>query len=227
MAEVSRAESVKATIRLLDRQGKLPPKPEGFEDILDNLAVSIDPHQSLHAMPVLAQAFGTVISQLSFEVVHNKTDVSFLTSDNPVIYFNPTVYEEKVLPYQVRPPHGSIELLFPIDPETVLRGQTGLPGMHHIAFSDRRAVKRINRFVARFGYRFVFARDSSHAPLIGKYARTSPVLKTVTLPTPTGGTLIFSECVFGPRPIKPKWVRPSSDDFSESDPDLTIRSGAI
>src|SRR5580700_7785158 len=190
------AEQVKATTRLLDQQGKLPPKPEGHENILDNLSVAIDPHMSLHAMPDLARGFSIVLDHLGFEVLHNKTDVSLLTSDNPVICFDPTVPEERVLPYQVRPPHGSIELLFPIDADTILRGHTelrrpGPPRLRHVPLTNRREAKRINRFVARFGYRFVFARDRTHEALIVKHASTSPVSKAISVPGPTGGVLIL------------------------------------
>jgi Protein of unknown function (DUF4238) len=198
MVEVMLAEQTKAEVKLLDRQGKLPPKPEGREDILDHLSVAIDPHMSLRAMPDLAKGFGVILDQLGFEILHNKTDVSFLTSDNPVVCFDPTVPEACVLPYQVRPPHGSIELLFPIDAQTILRGHTALRragprSMRHAALTDRQEVKRINRFAARFGYRFVFARDRSHEALIVKHANTSPVLD------------MLNGCVFGPRPTKPKW----------------------
>ncbi len=72
MVEVMLAEQVKATTRFLDQKGKLPPKPEGLEDILDHLSVAIDPHQSLRAMGDLAKGFGTVLDQLGFEVIHNK-----------------------------------------------------------------------------------------------------------------------------------------------------------
>lgn len=48
--EVSLAEQVKAEARLLDKLGRLPPKPAGHEDILDRLSVSIDPHMSLRAI---------------------------------------------------------------------------------------------------------------------------------------------------------------------------------
>jgi hypothetical protein len=152
MVEVMLAEQTKAEVKLLDRQGKLPRKPEGREDILDHLSVAIDPHMSLRAMPDLAKGFGIVLDQLGFEVLHNKTDVSFLTSDNPVVCFDPTVPEARVLPYQVRPPRGSIELLFPIDAETILRGHTGLRragprSLRHVPLTDCKEAKRINRFV--------------------------------------------------------------------------------
>jgi hypothetical protein len=210
MVEVSLAEQDKAIVRFLDQKGKLPPKPEGCEDILNHLSVPVDPHMSLHAMGHLARGFGILLDHLGFEVRHNKTDVSFLTSDNPVVCFDPTVPEASVLPYQVRPPRGSIELLFPIDADTILRGHTGLhrpgpPRLRHVTLTDRREAKRINRFVARFGYRFVFARDRTHEALIVKHASTSPVSKAISVPGPTGGVLILNEYVFGPRPIKPKW----------------------
>jgi hypothetical protein len=209
MVEISLAEQVKAEVRLLDRLGKLPPKPEGAEKILDDIVAPIDPHQSLRAMGHLAKGFGIVLDHVGFEVIHNGTDVSFLTSDNPVVCFDPTMPEASVLPYQVRPPLGSIELLFSIDAETVLRGRSDLrrpgpPKLGHVAVTDRREVKRINRFVARFGYRFVFARDRSHDALIAKHAGTSPVMRARPVPAPRG-VLVWSECVFGPRPIKPKW----------------------
>jgi hypothetical protein len=120
------------------------------------------------------------------------------------------VPEAGVLLYQVRPPRGLIEFLFPIDANTVLRGYTGLrrpgmPSLRHVTLMDRRAAKRINRFVARFGYRFVFSSDRTHEALIVKHASMSPVIKTDTVPNPTGGFLLVNGCVFGPRPVKPKW----------------------
>jgi hypothetical protein len=76
--------------------------------------------------------------------------------------------------------------------------------LRHITLMERQAAKRINRFVARFGYRFVFSRDRTHEALIAKHASTSPVIKTISVPSPTGGVPMLG-CVFGPRPTKPKW----------------------
>jgi hypothetical protein len=205
--ELILAEQVKATTRLLDRQGKLPPKPEGHEDILDHMEVAIDPHRSLLAMPSLAQGFGLVLGSLKLQVLHNETGIRLLTSDNPVIYFDPTRREADMLPYQVRPPARPIELLFPIDHETVIRGTNGRPRIEHAKLTDQGRAERINRLVARFGYRFVFARDRTHAAMIAKYAKTSPVISTVNLTEPTGGSAMFFGWVFGQRPRKPKWDR--------------------
>jgi hypothetical protein len=165
----------------------------------------------MHAMGPLMQGFAFLLDQLGFEAIHNKTDVSFLTSDNPVICFDPNVPEASVQPYQVRPPRGSVELLFPVDANTVLRGHTTLrrPGplsLRHVVLTNRQDAKRINRFVARFGYRFVFSRDSTHEALIAKHANVSPVVKVISLRNPGGGVGIVSSCVFGPRPTKRKWT---------------------
>jgi hypothetical protein len=75
MIEISRAEAVKATVRLFDELGELPPKPDGFEDIMDQVVVAIDPHP-LQAIPTLAKGFWR-LNQLGFEAPHNNTDVSF------------------------------------------------------------------------------------------------------------------------------------------------------
>ena len=101
--DISLAEQAKATHRVLDQAGKLPPKPKGHEDILDHISVSIDPHQSLHAMPALMRGFGHVLNWLEFEVVHNETDVSFLTSDNQVVVFDPTEREKACCPIRCDP----------------------------------------------------------------------------------------------------------------------------
>jgi Protein of unknown function (DUF4238) len=229
MVEISLAEQVKATARLLDRLGELPPRPEGIEDILDRLEVSIDPHQSLQAMTSLAQGFSLVLDHLGFEVLHNKTGVGFLTSDYPVIYFDPTVGEGRVSPYQVRPPHGAIELLFPIDAETVLRGRTGRAGLRHLRLTDPdpAEARRINRFIVRFGYRLVFARNRSEDAVIARHAATSPVLKSTTVPSLTSGNMIYSECVFGQRPVKSKWDADGSQSRWETNRHLRGRRGSI
>jgi hypothetical protein len=56
VVELIRAEEVKATACLLDRQGKLPPKPEGCEDILDHLSVAINAYGA--ARPAISRAWG-------------------------------------------------------------------------------------------------------------------------------------------------------------------------
>jgi len=197
MVEISLAEQTKATLRRLGQAGKLSPKPKGHEDILDHISVSIDPHQSLHAMPALMRGFGHVLDWLEFEVVHNETDVSFSRAITRSWFLTQPCGKKSVLPYRVRPPLGPIELLFPIDPDTVLRGLTGPHALRHVTLTDRKHAKRINRFVARFGYRFVFSRDHTHEALIIKHAGTSPISKTTVVPSPTGGSYLEFKYMFG------------------------------
>ena len=93
------AEGIMVVARRLDAEGKLSPKPEGLEDILDHVEVSINPHQSIHAMVTVMHATGQVFDQIGFYAMHNKTDVPFLTSDNPVIWFDPSVQDTDLRPY--------------------------------------------------------------------------------------------------------------------------------
>ena len=210
--ETASAETVKIQMRYLDELGQLPPKPKGHEDILDHLRVSIDPHISIHAMPDMVRAFSRIVEQIGFEIVHNESGSTFVTSDNPVVYFDPTVDEQRINPYAVQRSGGSIELLFPIDSQTVLRGRSELKsafsrdGIRHVRLKDRHDLVRINRLVARFGYRFIFATSSSHAQLVRKYADRSPVLRRRVESEASGGRRIFYQQVFGPRPSIPKWT---------------------
>ena len=98
VTEKMHAERVLSIARQLDAEGKLSPKSEGFEGILDHVEVSINPHQSLHAMVTVMQATGQVFDQIGFYAAHNKTSLPFLTSDNPVIWFDPSFQDADLQP---------------------------------------------------------------------------------------------------------------------------------
>lgn len=210
MIELSLAEMVKAETRVLDRAGALPPKPEGMEDILDQVTVAIDPHQSLLAMPALLQGLARLLDMVGLQIVHNDTGVNFITSDNPVISFDPAVPEDRMKPYQVDRTLERVELLFPLTPRLLLRGHSEMRrarGLRHVRLSATSEVKRINRLVARFGYRFVFASSDNYGVLVTKYAGLSPTMRMLSIPRITG-ELFFSEYVFAPRVQKVKWGGP-------------------
>jgi Protein of unknown function (DUF4238) len=207
MVELSLAEMVRAGARAMDRAGALPPKPEGMEDMLDHLDVAIDPHRSMLAMPALVQGLSRIIAMVGLQVVHNETETDFITSDNPVVWFDPLVPEDRMQPYRVDPALGRVELLFPLTPRLLLRGHSGLRGVRglkHVRLSATSEVKRINRVTARFGYRFVFANSNSYGVLVKKYAAASPTIRTQRIPE-GAGELIHSEHVFAPRVQKKKW----------------------
>ena len=58
------ANSVKETGRHLERRGKLPPMPAELSRGWDDVVVSIDPHQSLHAMVPLIQGIAQVFDAI-------------------------------------------------------------------------------------------------------------------------------------------------------------------
>lgn len=223
MAELYLAQSVKGTMDELVEAGRIPPPPEELKPHMDKLLVSVDPHMSIHAMIPITHGFGRVVDRLGFGVVQNMTTRSFLTSDNPVIYFDPDKEERAAAPYDVDINKGNIELLFPIAPDLIIVGRTewkeqfSKVGIRYFALSDNQEIGRLNRLIAKYGYRFVFAQKEGHEALISKYADLSPVLNTMTNKTGTG-TLRKFAAVFGPRPKKPKWHRPPNQTFSDKSP---------
>lgn len=197
-------EGVKAAARRLEKAGMLPPPPEGFENLLEHVEVSINPHQSIHAMVPVIQGAGEVFGRLGFMALHNKTNVQFLTSDNPVIWFDPSVHDSDLQPY-VLMPDGPVTLLFPVSPSLIIYGHSaGLrqftsQGLAAKDLTKAGIVKMINRQICRFGYEMIFAQKEGHEALIQKYAALSPVMSF------DDSSGIF-QMVFGKRERKPKWV---------------------
>ncbi len=209
MHEFMRADSVMALARQLQAAGKLPPTPPGHEDLLDKLQVSIDPHTSIRAIPDALKAVGLVLDLLGLHVIENETAVPFLTSDNPVIWYDPSLPEGVRQPYRVDP-RGHIELCFPLSPTRLLYGSTGMrdtyreKGVTYSRVTTARVVKGINRSICRFGYEAVYAREPGQEAVIVAHAGTSPVVQTNTVPS-IRGAYIFSGMVFGKRRSKARW----------------------
>lgn len=204
--ELQLAQMVHMQAKALQRAGQLPPPPAEFPDLLDHVQVAIDPQRSLIAMAETLSGIGEMLGRLSYEVIHNTSAMPFLTSDNPVIYFDPSRPVRSRYPYTIRP-GGRVELLFPVSASMLLRGRS-IP-MHadirHKDVADARQIVRFNREIARYGYRFVFAPRTGMENIIGANAAVSPVVRFDTVPTPEGGSYHFSQMIFGPRPNKPKW----------------------
>jgi len=211
VTEKIHAEDVMAEARQLDAEGKLSPKPMGLEDILDNVEVSINPHQSIHAMVPVMQATGQVFNQMGFYAVHNKTKIPFLTSDNPVIWFNPSVKEADLRPYVIRP-DGPVVLLFPVSSSLIIYGHSSwrdrfeAEGLGIEDLSDVGMVEMINRQVCRFGYQAIFAQKSGQERLIQEHAELSPTIRFDRIGADEGETVVF-EMIFGKRERKPKWIK--------------------
>lgn len=182
MAEAILAHQVMASARALEAQGLLPPAPPEVPDILGKTVVSIDPHMSIHAMTEMMRALKPAFNAIGLEVLHNATSATFITSDNPVMLFDPAVREKTMRPYVLSPTLRSVELLFPVSPTLCIRGHPllrsdfGSRGMRYRKLKSVDGVRRINRMTARFAYELLIASDDTHGSLARVHASLSPVL---------------------------------------------------
>jgi hypothetical protein len=213
-AETMYAESAMATLRRLDAAGALSAKPPEYEELLDKVSVAVDPHQSIHAMVQMLRGAAQVLARIGLGALRNTTDLPFLTSDNPVIWFDPSVPDSELRPYTLKQ-HGPVALLFPIAPDLMIYGDSSRQahfaseGFGYGDVSDTSSVEMMNRQICRFAYQAVFAQAPGQEALIRDFVETSPVLRTQLIPQPRGKLLVFQQ-VFGKRQPKPKWKRESS-----------------
>lgn len=209
-AEAVLAQTVKDTMRVMLTTRRLPPPPPGLEDLPNQVQVSIDPHRSIHAMVAMMQGMGTLYSMLGFVAVHNATTRPFLTSDNPVLWVDPSLPFNKQRPYTINPDGGAVLFVFPVSPKLVLIGSTeykntfGQHGLLHSDVPNEAWVSLINEQICRFAYEAVIAHESGQEEVIAKYVDVSPVHEAVALPVGKGVATIHRQ-VFGPRVSKPKW----------------------
>jgi hypothetical protein len=210
--ELALAEIVRRHITALKKAGQIEKPPAGFDNILDDVLISIDPHRSIHAIPKLMEDVGDIYRLIGFEIIHNQTNVDFITSDNPVSYFGYNRSNDKIIPYPYRLIHKYLDFQFPISPKILVRGSRKIPiirdgmNLNHSMITDEREIYRINRTTAKFGYRFIFSQKAGIERLVAAHAASSPVPRL-------DGTLVFTsrvmptrEFVFGPRTVKAKWA---------------------
>jgi hypothetical protein len=204
------AETVKATGQHLKAAGKLPPMPKGFEDILDRAGVAIDPHQSILAMIDMIKGVGQVFDRIGIRAIQNMTEIPFLTSDNPVIWFDPSVPEDEMKPYALQA-EGPVAFLFPVSPDIMIYGCSSdreafaYDGLDYAELSEPSLVEMMNRQVSRFAYKAVFSKKTGQEALIKEYADKSPILKTEVISTEKG-KFVLHHNIFGKREDKIKWV---------------------
>lgn len=189
--------------------GDIPPPPKELEGRLNELVVSIDPRKSIEAMPFLLRELQGIFSRIGLKIIHNVTDVHFLTSDNPVCIFDPRKIQSKLKPYVVTD-DGPIQLIFPVDQRTMVCGHTdwrrdfAVRGPRHEKLRDKEAAKRLNSIIARFSYELLVGPTEDHLALLQAHADHSPVLLNAlgwTAAEVSGAPTVG----FGPRTKKPKW----------------------
>lgn len=193
-------------LRLLNGMGKLPAEYDRYSGELDTVPIGINPHETLLRMFDDMKEMGDLCFQLGFEVLHNKTSIPFLTSDNPVCSYDPN------RPFLLRTPYdhsGEIELIFPITSRMLLVGSSKrLPVnmiSRHRNVSNERAVRGYNRTIARFSYRMTLAMDRSSDDIINDHSRVVP---TVDIETARVGNefQIRWRHVFGPKPHLDQYI---------------------
>lgn len=208
--EAMLAQTVKDTMMAMSANGELPTAPPGLEDLQSQVKVSIDPHKSIHAMVAMMQGMGELYSMLGFAAIHNLTTRQFLTSDNPVLWFDPSLQFDLQQPYTINPDGGPVFLVFPVSPKLAIVGSTEYKqtfvkhGLLHSDVVDEAWVGLINAQICRFAYEAVIAQSSGYEEEIAKFSEISPVHEAVALPMKKGIATIHRQ-VFGPRVAKPKW----------------------
>ena len=163
-------------IKVFAEMGKLPEKLKRYENELDTVEITVNRQQTLGTMSEDMRRFGGMTRRLGFEILRDDTGTGFITSDNPVAYFDP---KDRGIhcPYIES---TKVELYFPLSPRHILHGANRLkrfgqiPRFHGI--SDTKRVHAINRITSRFAYRLAFAANRSHEDLIQRHSATSPVL---------------------------------------------------
>jgi hypothetical protein len=207
-SEAMLAQTVKNTMRVLVGSGKLPQPPAGLDP--DDVDVAIDPHKSIHSMAVALQGISELFSRLGFAAVHNSTALPFLTSDNPVLWFDPTKPFSEQRPYTIDRDGGAILLFFPVSPKLALVGATSYKaifsshGLLHSDVPEDGWVEQMNAQVCRFGYEAVIAQRHGQEALVAEFANVSPVHESISVPAATGLMTVHRQ-VFGERLPRPKW----------------------
>jgi hypothetical protein len=216
--EQAMANYAMAGLRELERRGELPPPPEEYPNIVNDTVITIDPHQSIHAIAQLLRLLGPFLDSLGYVVVENECDIEFITSDNPVSYFSSGTSDLAIRPYAVRRDRPA-ELIFPIGPKTLVYGASAdrerfrSRGLKYVRWRDPNRVRRVNRIIARFAYEAVFSRTSLPPSFLLAHGVESPILEP-GFPGFDPDHVVMPPFAFGTRTRLHKWDRNKDYDRS-------------
>lgn len=151
------------------------------ESIFGNSDIAVDQQMLITEMLPSIKAMGLILFGMEMKVLHNKTSTPFLTSDNPVIYYNSDLPIDRVRPYIDK--EVPVKFLFPIAPDLLILGDKTAQRAHcwpifltHEIIENTDCIKKINNLVCRFAYREVLSSQSGFRKLVEKYADASPVV---------------------------------------------------
>ncbi|KAF1722646.1 DUF4238 domain-containing protein [Pseudoxanthomonas wuyuanensis] len=194
----------------------LPPPPPALAEavfqsesgeLVDQLRFAVDPHASIHAIPEAITHAESVFNKSTFFLLHNTSGIPFVTSDNPVVWFDPTLPPDRLLPY-VHQPDGHVLLLFPVTPWLLVYGATGYDvpdDWTHVDVSDADKVQQMNSMICRFAYERVFASSRQSDEVVLAHAELSPTMRTHAVTHPGNAPVMFWHWVFDKRWHKAPW----------------------
>lgn len=115
----SYGSTIKAVALSLQRSGKLPPVPPGFEDKLkiENLNIEIANWKSLEKMFALGTNEKTIrlLAQMRITLYRAPAKLNFITSDQPVALYHPTLFNS------AGPITPGVEITLPISSQLLLK----------------------------------------------------------------------------------------------------------
>src|SRR3546814_17090449 len=102
-------------------------------------------------MVAVMQGMAQLFSIIGIAAVHNATARPFLTSDNPILWFDPSIPFSEQRPYTINVDGGPVLLFFPVSPKLALVGSTeykdifGQHGLLHSDVPDRSEERRVGK----------------------------------------------------------------------------------
>jgi hypothetical protein len=151
----------------------------GLKDLIASeiVAINVDPHRAIASLGMIVANIPTFQPGIKFgvpKILHNKTNLSFLSSDNPVCFYGNQREAKNITPYQVQK-GKPFSFVFPLSSSLALVNSSFLRNPNtHIDIDDRSVVADINRTIAKFSYRYVFGNTNGLLAVGQKYQNVCP-----------------------------------------------------
>ena len=177
--ELALADYVDGFVRALPKK-QFPKPPQSIPDLWDKIFPAIDPHRSLHAMPHYMKHYMAGVTSCSFAVAIAPKGIEFLTSDNPVIWFENRYQlgSETIFPFT---PTQNTRVFFPLNKRMTLVGRLRRNGESEFreGFMEatRPMVRSINEMQLACSWDATIGTES--IPLVRKrhYSKLAPCMK--------------------------------------------------
>lgn len=189
-------------LRAKHAAGELPPLPRGLS--IEEVVASVDPSTSLETLEEGIEFARLAMNRVTFRILRNETALEFVTSDNPVVWFDPSTLSSPNFSPYVLSPNGPTVFIFPVNPRICLVGSSSEEGFgwDQIVTSDEAYVGRLNDMVIRFAHRWVYSNQYDASSLVTLHGDRSPVVREKTFIDGRGNSRRVWQWTFGP--IKPK-----------------------